>query len=547
VADNPAMLNYAPSGYVAVGDVIADKYRVDRILGIGGMGMVVAATHMLLGQVVAIKLMLPTSNASARGRFVREAQAVVRLRSEHICRVLDVGMHRETPFIVMELLAGCDLSQELERRVLPLTELVDYMMQALEGLAEAHAYGVVHRDLKPANLFVTYTNDGSPLIKVLDFGISKTTGGSTRTSEMMGTPAYMAPEQIASAKSVDQRADIWAMGVIAYEALSGQGPFVADTLPGMVMAVIHAEPHPLANVPVGFAKAIARCLAKHPDQRFANVAELADAVAPYGSPASAELARKIGRLARPSARIMEVAPPSATVPTTLQGAAKATTVAPVPAQRLGRIALIAMVSAALGVGGAAKILTKGHTEPVAMAIDPPRVVVAPAPIEPAHVEPEHVEPAHVEPVHVEPAHVEPARVERHHAATAEHVVAQPVVVEAPAPHLVATPPVAASAPHVAPSNALMPLPDEPIPAVLTPTAVDERLVSTRTKIRVCGDTNDQHGRVTVVVQVAPNGDATAAVTTRSPTDLGRCVADVLQQMKFGVTRQGGVFARTYIF
>jgi eukaryotic-like serine/threonine-protein kinase len=540
------MLTTTGPRFVAIGDTIADKYRVDRILGIGGMGMVVAATHLVLGQEVAIKLMLPTANTNAAGRFVREAQAVVRLRSEHICRVLDVGTFRETPYMVMELLVGCDLSQVLARRhTLPLVELVDTMMQALEALAEAHTFGIVHRDLKPANLFVTKTNDGSPLIKLLDFGISKLSGGSTRTSEMMGTPSYMAPEQIASAKNVDQRADVWAMGVIAYEAISGQVPFLGETLPATVMAVIQAEPAPLVNVPVGFAQTVARCLAKHPDHRFADVAELAMAIAPFGSPASIELAYKIGKLTRPSARVIASPVPMAIpqMPTTLGNAAAMVGApsTPVSGRRLGALALVAMIGAGLGVGAATKLFAKGaspHVEPaVAMAVSEPPKPAAPiaAPMQAAPIVVVAAEPP--KPVIA----ARPARVDHHH------------VDVAPAPVIAARPPVVAARPVAPVATAkpaapppLMPLPADERPATLESSMISEGLSSAKSNVYACGVDQDLHGQITFHVVVAPDG-IVDSITAAPASLLGRCVIGQLQRVKFTVTQHGGAFEKTYVF
>ncbi len=220
-----------------VGDVLAGKYRVDKVLGVGGMGMVVAATHLELHQKVALKFMLPAALASeeATDRFLREARAAVQLRGEHVCRVLDVGrLDGGAPYIVMEYLAGHDLETTIkDYGPLATADAVDYMLQAIEGVAEAHANQIVHRDLKPANLFVTTDNDGTPLVKVLDFGISKSGlgGVQTKTGDIMGSPAYMAPEQMASSKDVDPRADQWALGVILYQTLCNKVPFQATRCP----------------------------------------------------------------------------------------------------------------------------------------------------------------------------------------------------------------------------------------------------------------------------------------------------------------------------
>ncbi len=293
---------------IAVGAVLADKYRVDKVLGIGGMGMVVAATHLELDQRVALKFMLPEAlmSAQATDRFLREARAAVKLRGEHVCRVLDVGkLENGSPYIVMEFLEGEDFAQLLSRRgALPVHEAIDFVLQALEGLAEAHVNGIVHRDLKPGNLFIATDNDGSPLVKVLDFGISKLAGANaTKTGEVMGSPAYMAPEQMVSAKDVDARADLWAMGVILYHAIAGRIPFEEDNLPALCMAVMNSTPRPVDAiapnpVPPGLSATVMRCLAKQREGRPSDVGELAAALAPFGSADAQASAARIGKVLR---------------------------------------------------------------------------------------------------------------------------------------------------------------------------------------------------------------------------------------------------------
>jgi len=308
------------SSLVNVGDVLATKYRVDKILGIGGMGMVVAATHLELDQKVALKFMLPEAMRSeqAMDRFLREAKAAVKLRSEHVCRVLDVGKLDTTgaPYIVMEFMEGQDFADTIKHAGrLSVGDTVEYVLQALEGLAEAHANNIVHRDLKPGNLFVTTDNDGTPLVKVLDFGISKSSiaGSATRTGDIMGSPSYMAPEQMASSKNVDGRADLWAMGVILYQAVTGLLPFEADTLPALCMAVMTAAPVPIGTVrpdlPPGFVMVINRCLEKKPELRYADVAELAAALVPFGSSSAATAATRITKVLRRSTPVARVTPP----------------------------------------------------------------------------------------------------------------------------------------------------------------------------------------------------------------------------------------------
>jgi eukaryotic-like serine/threonine-protein kinase len=278
-------------GIAAVGDVLAGKYRVEKILGIGGMGMVVAATHLELDQRVALKFMLPNADSpETAARFLREAKAAGRLNSDHVCRMVDLGRFDSgAPYIVMEYLQGESLAALLRRHGgMRVPDAVDYILQAIEGLAEAHAHGIVHRDLKPDNLFVHRRNDGGTVLKVLDFGISKISlhGVSTRTGDIMGSPAYMAPEQMESTRSVDQRADVWSLGVVLYQLVTGRAPFHGDTLPLLCMHVVNDDPEPMSairgDLPDDFEAVVMRCLQKEPEHRYADVGELARALAPFG-------------------------------------------------------------------------------------------------------------------------------------------------------------------------------------------------------------------------------------------------------------------------
>jgi serine/threonine protein kinase len=256
------------------------------------MGMVVAAYHLELEERVALKFMREEMlfNRDAVERFLREARAAVRLKSEHICRVMDVGrLHTQSPYIVLEYLDGHDLATELHGRgPLPAGEVVDLLLQACEGMAEAHALGIVHRDLKPQNLFLCRRPDGLPLVKVLDFGVAKTHRSdavSTYPGVTMGTPAYLSPEQWRSSKDVDARTDIYAIGVILFQLLTGQLPYDAAGLPE-IYAKVMSDPVPALRslrpeLPVALDAVVRRCMAKLPDQRFHNVADLAAALMPF--------------------------------------------------------------------------------------------------------------------------------------------------------------------------------------------------------------------------------------------------------------------------
>jgi serine/threonine-protein kinase len=295
---------------VSPGDLIGGKYRVERVLGRGGMGVVVAATHADLGQRVAIKFLLKEAMESdgVAARFLREARTMVQLTSEHVARVSDVGTHENgAPYMVMEYLEGQDLSDVIQGRgPLPPPEAVDCLLQACEAVAEAHSKHVVHRDLKPGNLFLTRRPDGSPLVKVLDFGISKAHEPSgnklTVTSAVMGSPAYMSPEQVRSTTNVDQRSDVWALGVIMYELLSSRLPFEAPTMSGMFAAIVASPMTPLSSrrpdLHPELARAVERALVKEVEGRYQSVAELASALAPFGGEgariSSARITRQLG-------------------------------------------------------------------------------------------------------------------------------------------------------------------------------------------------------------------------------------------------------------
>jgi len=295
---------------IALGQVVAQKYRVDRFIGRGGMGVVVAGFHLELDQPVAIKFLLAEWGLESEGaeRFRREARIAAKIHSEHVARVFDVGLLDErVPFMVMELLHGSDLERVLEQRgSLPVAEAVGFLLQAIDAVAEAHSLGIVHRDLKPTNLFLAQHADGSCLVKVLDFGISKSLGADrpgavllTRTAAFVGSPLYMSPEQMRSARDVDARTDVWALGALLYTMVTGQLPHPGASLPEVCLAVMNARPRSLAelmpNAPEGFEPIVMKCLAKEPEQRYRSVAELACALLPF-APESRRVVERTLRL-----------------------------------------------------------------------------------------------------------------------------------------------------------------------------------------------------------------------------------------------------------
>lgn len=287
------------------GDIIAGKFRIERLLGNGGMGYVFAARHIDLDQLVAIKFLTRGALADdeeAYARFRLEARSTVRLTSEHIAKVHDVGVHEnDEPYIVMEYLDGVDLGAIAKQRgTVSVAEACDYVLQACDGLGEAHSVGIVHRDVKLANLFVTKRASGRPLLKVLDFGVSKSSrdGASldfTRTETMLGSPRFMSPEQMNDPRSVDGRTDVWSLGVVLYRLVGGRAPFEGDTIGRVCAMVLTEEPAPLGtlrqDLPNGFEQVVSRCLAKDRAHRISDVASLAAALAPYASDPEAALDR----------------------------------------------------------------------------------------------------------------------------------------------------------------------------------------------------------------------------------------------------------------
>ena len=296
------------------GDVLAGRYRVEHVIGQGGLGVVICARHTELDERVAIKLLRPEvmQNADAVARFKREARAAVRIKSEHVARVMDVGaLPGGAPYMVMEYLDGQDLKEVLAAQgPLPVEDVAEHVLQACEAVAEAHALGIVHRDLKPSNLFLTRRTDGTPCIKVLDFGISRMIargapgsvddGVMTQGSVVVGSPIYMSPEQMAAARDLDARADIWALGVILYELLTGSPPFHGDTIAQLCTMILQGTPTPVRelrpDIPAKMEGMIRRCLEKLPIDRYTDVGELARDLSDFAPARSSLIAERVERV-----------------------------------------------------------------------------------------------------------------------------------------------------------------------------------------------------------------------------------------------------------
>jgi serine/threonine-protein kinase len=373
---------------VREGDVLAGKYRVERLLGTGGMGVVVAAHHIQLDQRVALKFLLPSAlgNPESVARFAREARAAVKIQSEHVVRVIDVGALPDgAPYMVMECLEGRDLAAWLkESGPLPVEQAVEFVLQACLGLADAHALGIVHRDLKPANLFCVRRSDGQLSIKILDFGISKMTDAKafapevsvTATKVMIGSPLYMSPEQMESSKRVDAQTDIWALGGILFELMAGRPAFLCDSLPELAHKLVHERPPAIrsfrSNVPGELEAIVFKCLEKERRRRYPNVAELARALEPFAPPRARASVDRISGILEVAG--LSVTEPSAHVPGDSLPPVGRITVAPASRRTTNLIeAALAGAVVVLGIVGTVLLVTR----PTASGGDPRTAGAAP--------------------------------------------------------------------------------------------------------------------------------------------------------------------------
>jgi serine/threonine-protein kinase len=355
------------------GEVIADKYVVKGVIGRGGVGVVLAADHKTLDCPVALKFLRPeiAHEPETVQRFLREARAAARLRSEHVARVMDADSTEDgTAYLVMELLEGRDFAAIVkEEGRLPVETAVGYMLQACEAVAEAHSVGIVHRDLKSANLFLTRRSDGTPLVKVLDFGLSKvdkTPSQVTLTTNdhVMGSPHFMSPEQMRSSREVDARSDIWSLGVILYTLLAGRVPFEGVYLTEVCAAVLSGSAPALvslrADVPRELAAAVERCLRLEPGERFQTVAALVAALSPFGGAGGVAAGTAPG-----SAGIASGVAASAVVPSDTER----TSAAPPPGPRpRRRTALLALGAASIALLGATAALHAARRPPAGDAL-----------------------------------------------------------------------------------------------------------------------------------------------------------------------------------
>jgi serine/threonine protein kinase len=320
---------------VVVGAVVAAKFRLEGVVGSGGMGVVFKAWHMELDEYVALKFLLPSRarDKELRERFALEAKAAAKLRGEHVVRVHDVGtLDGQVPFIVMEFLDGRTVGAIInERGPLPVELACELTIQACEALAEAHGRGIVHRDVKPDNLVVTLGHDDTPLLRVVDFGISKVSlaldpGRTNPGGTILGTPYYMSPEQLDGGDELDARSDIWSLGAVLFEMLAGRKAFTGQSFASLASEILTQPPRQLRKIrfdaPEELERIVERCLAKKPQDRFATVAELAAALEPFAPPEARSVAERTQRIVASASAIRAERPSGSSLDAAILSSAK---------------------------------------------------------------------------------------------------------------------------------------------------------------------------------------------------------------------------------
>jgi len=470
---------------VRVGDLLVGKYRVERVHRRGALGLTLEALHTQLGQRVAVRLLSadPKAYPEAAARFLRGARLAVQFQNEHTARIIDVGcLESGAPYIVAELLSGSDLQRVLRvRDSLPVPEAVDFLLQACEGLAEAHAHNIVHRNLKPTNLFLT-RREGVRRVAVLDFGVSEDplsdiaiNLGSTQGAAK--SLSYLAPEQIREPATVDARADIWALGAILHEMLTGCRLHEAHATPALLAMIAADPPVPLSHLRPDVAPeleaVVLRAVAKDREVRYSNLAEFAEALRPFSSEEGQESISRIAKvLGRRTSRSLPPPLPGAVRPNAIVHVAqpaKAPTAIEAPSNAR-RWTELALTGAGLAAAGALGVFFAVHTmEGALIAAMTPRAVVADlSPALPALPAPAPPAPPVAAPLAVVPP------------ASAGVVPQAPAIPQmAPAPPVPVTPPapsppqiaVAAAAPVVAPAAAPRPVAAHPVAPPLAPRRV----------------------------------------------------------------------------
>jgi len=506
-----------------VGAVVGGRLRIDDILGIGGMGVVVAATHLELGHQVAVKFLRDemVEDAAIVERFVREARAVVRLHTEHVCRVLDVArLPSGAPYIVMERLYGLDLARAIVRGPLAAGVAVDYVRQACTALAEAHGHGIVHRDLKPANLFLTQRRDGSALVKVLDFGIAKALhdrdSGLTGTQMLIGSPGYMSPEQLDTPREVDARSDIWAVGVTLYQLLSGHLPFRAASQTELAIQVM-TEPFVPLTAPRPLARVIARCLEKRPERRYPDVGALAAEL----SAAALEIATN------PAAVVITAPAPSVAAPPRRSRSGRK--------RKRSRAWHVVVPAVAVAGAAIALIATMSHAPATAAPRDAAPAVVATAPLPP-------VDAKAVADAAVAIVVARDAGAGRAHAHAVAVVAPRTAHVEPPPPRVdPPAPPDAAVVPVDAARSASMFFDAGVLPTRLPDDAILAGLQQISDKLQGCFRSYGVREDVTARFAVSPEGKVATVDLAReyAHSQLEGCLRGVVAALKLPRSRTGG--------